>query len=125
LEQFQEKSTFSTWLYRIAYNTALSEIRKQKLNIISYDTGYQSFSEEEEIGEEIENFEKEEKLHFLEEALKRLSPDESLLITLFYLNEQSIEEISIITNLSLSNVKVKLYRIRKKLAIEINQLMKQ
>jgi RNA polymerase sigma-70 factor (ECF subfamily) len=125
LEQFKEKSTFSTWLYKIAYNTALSEIRKQKIDFISYNANYQSVSEDEEIGEKIEDFEKEEKLFFLEEALKQLPPDERLLITLFYLNEQTIEEISTITNLSFSNVKVKLHRIRKKLAIEINQLMKQ
>jgi RNA polymerase sigma-70 factor (ECF subfamily) len=121
LEQFQEKSAFSTWLYRIAYNATLSEIRKRKMTFTSCDTDREC----EEISEEIADGEKEKKLSCLEEALKRLPPDERLLITLFYLNEQTVEEISVISRLSPANVKVKLHRIRKKLAITINQLMQQ
>ena len=123
LEQFKEESEFSTWLYRIAYNTTLSEIRKRKLVFASYDSNYSDVNEE--ITDEIDGVETEERLRYLDKALKLLPPDETLLITLFYLNDQTIDEISKITNFSVSNVKVKLHRIRKKLAVEINNLMKQ
>ena len=61
----------------------------------------------------------------LEKALKRLPEEDNLLITLFYKNETSIDDISEITGLSVSNVKVKLHRIRKKLYEEMNELIKR
>jgi len=60
----------------------------------------------------------------LEKALKGLPEEDNLLITLFYKNENSIEDISDIMGLSVSNVKVKLHRIRKKLYEEMNTMLK-
>jgi RNA polymerase sigma-70 factor (ECF subfamily) len=120
LGQFREESTFSTWLYRIAYNTTISELRKRKLFYFSakdnlfVDNDFVTDDDEEEI---------EIKLQHLENALKKLPPDELFLITLYYMDEQSIENISKVCNMSVSNVKVKLHRIRKKLAVEISKLM--
>jgi RNA polymerase sigma-70 factor (ECF subfamily) len=48
-------------------------------------------------------------------AIKQLSPDDAEMITLFYLAEQSIEEIAIIMSLQTNNVKVKLHRARLKM----------
>jgi RNA polymerase sigma-70 factor (ECF subfamily) len=121
LEQFREESEFSTWLYRIAYNTTLSELRKRKGIFTSIDENLSIVNET--IDEEIENHTAEEKLQYLDKALKQLAPDETFLITLYYLDNQTVDDISKISNLSVSNVKVKLHRIRKKLALEINKLM--
>jgi RNA polymerase sigma-70 factor (ECF subfamily) len=121
LDQFKEESGFSTWLYRIAYNTTLSELRKKKLFFTSIDDSLSSVNEL--ITDYNEDTEHEIKLQYLDKAIKKLPPDEIFLVTLYYLDEQSIENISKISNLSVSNVKVKLYRIRKKLAVELNQLM--
>jgi RNA polymerase sigma-70 factor (ECF subfamily) len=121
LDQFKEESEFSTWLYRIAYNTTLSELRKRKLSFISIndnlDAGNELFNDEDELDL------KEIKLQYLEVALKKLSPDEIFLVTLYYFKEQTMDAISKISNLSVANVKVKLHRIRKKLALELNQLL--
>jgi RNA polymerase sigma-70 factor (ECF subfamily) len=120
LEQFRGESNFSTWLYRIAYNTAISELRKRKLFYVHVEEHLLSDnSYADENGAE----ETEIKLQYMEKALKKLPPDESFLITLHYMDEQSIENMSIISNLSVSGIKVKLHRIRRKLAIEINKLM--
>jgi len=121
LDSFKEESEFSTWLYRIAYNTTLSELRKRKIAFSSFDDF--STLKEEEIDENREDIATEEKILYLEKALKTLPAEDALLITMFYLDNQSVEEISRISNLSQANVKVKLHRIRKKLAIEINKLM--
>jgi RNA polymerase sigma-70 factor (ECF subfamily) len=121
LNQFKEESGFSTWLYRIAYNTTLSELRKKKLYFTSIEDNLLSVNEV--FIENIEDEETEIKLQYLDKALKKLLPDEIFLVTLYYLDEQSIENISRISNLSVSNVKVKLHRIRKKLSLEINRLM--
>ena len=122
LDSFKEESEFSTWLYRIAYNTTLSEIRKRKIVFSPFDDDFSTLKDEE-INENIENIAVEERIFYLEQALKTLPAEDALLITMFYLDNQSIEKISRISNLSQANVKVKLHRIRKKLAIEINQLM--
>ncbi len=124
LSQFKEESEFSTWLYRIAYNTTLSELRRKKIIFHSLED-HSYHLQDEELCDEIDTLGKEEKMQYLDEAMKRLSPDEAFLITLFYLNDQSIDEISRITSLTVANVKVKLHRTRKKLAIEMNKLMAQ
>ena len=122
LDSFKGQSEFSTWLYRIAYNTTLSEIRRKQISFTSFEDN-PALLKDEEIGEEIDDLDTEEKIRYLEEALNCLHPEEKLIISLFYLNDQGIEEISKITNLSKANVKVRLHRIRKKLNSEINQLM--
>ena len=58
-------------------------------------------------------------------ALQGLQADESCLIRLFYLEENSIEEICSITGLSVSNVKVKLFRARKKLYQQLELALKE
>jgi RNA polymerase sigma-70 factor (ECF subfamily) len=124
LGSFKEESKFSTWLFRIAYNTALSEIRKRKIVFSSFDDDFSTLKEEE-ISEDIEDITVEERILYLEKALKTLPAEDALLITLFYMNNHSIEEISRISNLSCANVKVKLHRIRKRLVLEINKLMSE
>jgi len=121
LEQFKGEAVFSTWLYRIAYNTTLSELRKRKLSFTpindNLDTENELFTDDEELDA------KEIKLQYLDETLQKLPPDEIFLVTLYYFREQSIEAISQISNLTIANVKVKLHRIRKKLALELTRLL--
>ena len=120
LDKFKEESEFSTWLYRIAYNTTISELRKRKVSYISINDGLDTVNE---FNDEDEFDLKEIKLQYLDEVLKKLPPDEIFLVTLYYYKEQSIEAISKIGNLSIANVKVKLHRIRKKIALELNRLL--
>jgi RNA polymerase sigma-70 factor (ECF subfamily) len=77
----------------------------------------------DEIGRNMNELEENDRQLILERALLRLTDEESLLITLFYKNENSIEDISNITGLTVSNVKVRLHRIRKKLYEEMNGLI--
>jgi len=121
LNQFKEESEFSTWLYRIAYNTTISELRKRKLAYVSMNDNLNA--DDEPVTDEEELDSTDIKLQRLEEALKKLPPDEIFLVSLYYFEEQSIEAISKISALSVANVKVKLHRIRKKLALEINRLL--
>ena len=118
LGQFKEEAAFSTWLYRIAYNTTLSELRKRKFTFVSVDDGLLAVDEPMQNEDEEQNL--KEQLQYLDKALKKLAPDEAFLIALYYMDKQSVENISQISNLSVSNVKVKLHRIRKKLVTLIN-----
>jgi RNA polymerase sigma-70 factor (ECF subfamily) len=61
-------------------------------------------------------------VELLEIALTKLAADEKALVTLFYQDSKSIDDIASITGLSTSNVKVKLHRTRKRLHKIINEL---
>jgi RNA polymerase sigma-70 factor (ECF subfamily) len=117
LGSFQGESRFSTWLYRIAYNTAVSATRKRRQEWLSIDEVMIENVSEEYVSDELEQTGKEEQLVRLEQALAQLPPDERALVTLFYLQEKTVEEVVSITKLSASNVKTKLHRIRKKLYV--------
>jgi len=123
LKTFEGKSKFSTWLYRIAYNAAISKTRKKKMELVAIEETVITNYSTDEIGRNMNELEENDRQLILERALLRLTDEESLLITLFYKNENSIEDISNITGLTVSNVKVRLHRIRKKLYEEMNGLI--
>ena len=115
LNTFKKESKFSTWLYRIAFNMAVSKIRKKKLETSNLGSEIIENFSIDEIVPDLQELSDEEQKNCVEKALKSLPYEENIIITLFYYDDKSIEEISEITNLSASNVKVKLHRIRKKL----------
>jgi len=117
LSSFQGNSLFSTWLYRIAYNVAVSATRKKKYEWLAIEDSMLENVSVDEISDEIEQLEKEEQLSRLEQAVEQLLPDERALISLFYLQGKKVEKIVTITGLSTSNVKTKLHRVRKKMLL--------
>jgi RNA polymerase sigma-70 factor (ECF subfamily) len=72
---------------------------------------------------QMENMLAAEQSKYIKLAIEKLPQTESLLITLFYMNENSVREIEEITGLSESNIKVKLFRARKILEQELRFLM--
>ena len=124
LKNFEKKSKFSTWLYRIAYNSSVSKTRKKRVEFLGMDDHIISNYHEEDVPMNLMHHAEEDQAAIMEKALKRLPEDDLLLINLFYHGENSIEEISQVTGLSESNVKVKLHRIRKKLYGDMSEMMK-
>lgn len=110
LSTFKGNSKFSTWLYRIVINEAFKSIKRQKSEMIVFIES-QSFKSNE-IDCFSLNMNAEEQQFYINEALLKLSPKESLVLRLFYLEENSIEEISEMTGWSISNIKVLLHRAR-------------
>lgn len=119
LPSFKADCSFSTWIYRIAYNTAISELRKKKQEFVAIEESQISNVSEEVVGELLGCTTVTEQLDKLEAALTLLPPDERALILLFYMKEKTVDELTVITGLSTSNIKVKLHRIRKKLFVLI------
>ena len=111
LSSFKGDCSFSTWIYRIAYNTAISELRRKRQEFVAI--------EESQISEMLGRTSTTEQLDKLEAALEQLPPDERALILLFYMKEKTVDELTVITGLGASNIKVKLHRIRKKLFVLI------
>jgi RNA polymerase sigma-70 factor (ECF subfamily) len=109
LGSFRHESSLSTWMYRIALNTAITHLKKEKRSLSTVPlTGL-------EIPDLSEGENKEEMLTALFQAIEHLDKiDKSIM--LLYLDEKSYDEISEITGLSKSNVGVKLNRIKTKLS---------
>ncbi|MCD4677085.1 MAG: RNA polymerase sigma factor [Desulfobacula sp.] len=124
LKQFREKSRFSTWLYRIAYNMAISKLRKRKVQTIDINAYGNEFVENENIPGLDDRISEKRQKEIIKTILEELPPEESTLITLYYNDNRNTEEISKITGLSISNVKVKLHRIRKKIGCRYNSMTK-
>lgn len=119
----QNSSTFSTWISRIAYNTAVSFLRKQRKTVLSVDEDEKLLSEiTDTMVDETLSSTDENKVAMLEKALDLLSPDERTLILLFYYDGRSLSDISFILNIKPGNVATKLFRIRKKLYLIIKRL---
>ena len=105
--KFRHECKMSTWVYRIALNTCISFIRKEK-NIPEIVTLTQEADRSEEEDET------EAMLRQLYRMINRLGElDKS--ITLLYLEEKSYEEIAEITGLTVTNVATRLSRIKEKL----------
>ena len=120
LSSFKAESSFSTWIYRIAYNTAISATRKRKQELIVMDSAMLMNISDQQIDDAL-NDESEERVWKLNKAIKKLDAEERALISLFYNEEKTIGEIALILGLTESNAKVKLHRIRKKLYILITE----
>lgn len=125
LSSYKGTSKFSTWLYRIAYNTAISAMRKRKFELLSLDEQRISDQDEMKIQQQIGQIRKEELSSYLQKAIESLPADDQVLVTLFYYEEQSIDEIVQITGLTESNVKVKIHRARKKMHILLKDLLQE
>ncbi len=113
LPEFRFDSKFSTWFYRIVYRTALTALRQRPLFAESEPEVVADVSDEEMESASIA-LERADRKAIIARVLRRLASDEALLLTLYYLEECSVEEICQITGLSVSNVKVKLFRSRKR-----------
>ena len=120
LPRFKHEARFSTWLFRIAYNTAISRTRKKKITVLAIDEGMVENYSTDPIRENVDTVDDEQRIELMKTALKTLDKEDQMLISLFYQNNQTVEEISTITGLTGSNVKVKLHRIRKKIYARMN-----
>jgi RNA polymerase sigma factor (sigma-70 family) len=104
---FKRESKVSSWMYRIALNTAIAIYRKSKISVDYYP----EFPEHLHLSDEKTISENEERLFW---ALRKLSDSEKAVISL-YLEDFNYREIAAITGLSESNVGVRLNRIKNKL----------
>lgn len=120
LGNYKKASKLSTWLYRIAYNAAISSIRKKKQEFFYIEESMINNVPDERADEVITPTDDEEQMIRLSEAIDKLSGEEKALITLFYYEEKSMEEVGEVLKISVNNVKVRLHRMRKKIYILMN-----
>lgn len=119
LPYFNFKSSFSTWLYRIAYNHAISFARHRRQPHYAIDENRLRNVSDDEVEQMEATADNEQQIEALARAINRLDAEERALITLFYYKERSVAECAEIMSQSENNIKVRLHRIRKKLYILI------
>ncbi len=120
LAGFNRESRFSTWLYRIVFNTAISYRRKSRHQFQSIETTVIEYNQDAEG-----MLEKTDKKKYLNQALLKLSDADRTALTLFYLEEFSLEEIAEITGMQANTAKVRIHRARQRLADELMIMLKQ
>lgn len=120
LSSYKGECLFSTWLYRIAYNAAVSATRKKKQELFYIEENAINNVPDDKADHVLCPTDDEERIARLMQAVDWLSADEKALITLFYFEEKSVDEVGEILKLSLGNVKVKLHRTRKKIYLLMN-----
>lgn len=116
LHKFKGHSKLSTWIYKVAYNNCLDKLKRDKKNNNLVPIDEYTEHQVKTIDNALDAIEAREQKQLIQDCLQLLPSNDSFLLTLFYFEELSLNEISKIVNLKPNNVKVKLYRIRKNLA---------
>lgn len=110
LDTFEGRSSFSTWICRIAYTTAVSWLRKRRMKYLSIDDQPQLRDTEVD-----EAFDDESRIDELRRAISLLKPDEQTLVTLYYYDSRPLNDIAYILDVEPNTLATRLHRIRRKL----------
>lgn len=123
LHQYDEaRSSFETWLQRIAYHEALHQIQEQSKHLYIAEHELTELSVSDEAIDKLLDDTQEDRLRRLEDAIEALRPEEQMLLHLYYIEEHSLRDISYILGIQTNPIASRLKRIRKKLYILIKKL---
>jgi len=125
LSGFKMKSSFATWLYRIVYNTAISHVRNRKIRLLSLEDFPADATDFLSAGISEEEADRDYRNSLVNFALQKITEEERGLISLYYYDEMSTDEIADVTGISRSNIKVKLFRARQKMMEIIEKVEKK
>lgn len=119
LGKFNMKSKLSTWIYRITYNASINRFKSQKRELET--TGIDKHVESGISGPHDTDCDMsiKEKRKIINGSILKLPETERIIITLYYYEELPIKEIAEIVGISIQNVKIKLFRSRKKLYVDL------
>ena len=120
LKRFNQQAKFTTWLYRIVFNTAISFKRKNQIATTDIDEVSTQPAANFDTSESMVSKDRE---RFISEAMKQLLPLDATLLTLFYLKQLNLEEIGEVVGIKADAVKVKLFRARKRLGRELKVVL--
>ncbi|GLU45633.1 RNA polymerase sigma factor [Allomuricauda sp. NBRC 101325] len=116
LDSFKGDSKISSWIYRIAYNTSLDRIKKNKKRRVEVDFDFVKAKAYADVDNAMEKMVQQEKSELINACMGKLSAEDAAIVTLFYFEEKNLVEMEKILNLSVNTLKVRLFRARKKLA---------
>jgi len=116
--RFEYRARVGTWLYRIAVNIARDahsrkNARPREVELEAAERSHAAVGSAEE--DAVSRLEQADRTRVLHRALNRLSPDDRLILLLYYLEDREYEEIQQITGLSYTVLKTRLARARRRL----------
>lgn len=120
LAGFNQQAKFSTWLYRIVFNTSISYKRKNRHQFQSIENVVVEYSQEADG-----TLEREDKKRYLSQALAKLNESDRTALTLFYMQEFSLDEIAEIMGMQANTVKVRVHRARLRVAEELKNILQK
>lgn len=124
LHAFEHRAQFSTWLYRITYNVCLTRLSRRRNEMPLADTD-EALEVADDDGHADASTEADELRVAVAKAIGHLRPEYASVITLFYLHEQTHEEIAAITGLPIGTIKNRLYRARTELQRLLRRLAQE
>ncbi|HTE17760.1 MAG TPA: sigma-70 family RNA polymerase sigma factor [Armatimonadota bacterium] len=116
LDSFRGDSSFSTWLYRVAVNLCITELRRRGRSRFQFleDMAHDEDPRSQEAGPSpVDVVELEEDRQVVHQVLRTLPPDYRAVMVLRHFQQLAYEEIAEVLGLSLSQVKTRLFRARK------------
>ncbi|SHJ55205.1 RNA polymerase sigma factor [Aquimarina spongiae] len=115
LAKYRGEAKFSTWLYTIAYRKSLDLVKSNKRLITSELIEEINEGDIELVTDALSYLQEQERKKIIAESILKLPQETAVLVTLYYFEEKNIKEIADIVGLTADNVKIKLFRSRKKL----------
>jgi RNA polymerase sigma-70 factor (ECF subfamily) len=115
LPSFKGESKFSTYIYRVAYNTCLDRIKRNKKHL--NDVPIDEFTADQvvTIDNALNALTESEYQKSIKDGIAMLPEMDGFLLTLYYFEDLSLDEMATVVNLEANTIKVRLYRSRKKL----------
>lgn len=123
IHQFKGNAKFSTWLYTIIYRIAVSKLKENRIATVTITEDHHNYYTSGHSENQSEQLQAKQTQYYVRCAIEKLPYMEGLLVTLHYINDLSIREVGEITGLSMSNIKIKLFRARKKLERDLTFLL--
>lgn len=120
LKGFNRQAKFSTWLYRIVFNTAISYKRKNRQQFQSIENSIVEYSVTAD-----NQLEKDDKQIFVGQAMNKLNEADKLAIQLYYIKEFTLEEVAEMMGQNENTIKVRIHRARQRLADELKKILKE
>ena len=120
LKNFNRQAKFSTWLYRIVFNTAISSKRKNRHQFQSIENSILEYPHRADS-----ELERNDKQVFVAQAMTTLNEADRLAIQLYYIKEFSLEEVAETMGQNINTIKVRVHRARQRLADELKRILKK
>ena len=110
LDTFVGRSSFSTWICRIAHNAAVSWLSRKRIKYLNIED--KPYLTDTEVDETLDD---ESRIDDLRQAIVQLKPDEQTLLQLYYYDNRSLADIAYILDVEAGTIATRLHRIRRKL----------
>lgn len=125
LDTFQRQSQFFTWIYRIAFNSALTRRRKKRARVsldqVREDNGLEVVSKAESVDEPML---RDERVSLVRSAIDTLTDEHRKILVLREMDELAYEDIAEILEISIGTVRSRLSRARRQLKLAIESLQR-